>query len=345
MRQVKMKTRESQSAMEYLMTYGWAVLIIAVILAALYALGIFNIVGPPLVCLGQPNYLCSNPTLSSGGGLTINFGLSGLNNYPITITGLMCNVTSPAKLPSVETTQLVVQPSQQISLVFQCPIPISDIGKSYPVDLWIYYNTPQASGLTLEFARGTVKVTYVSLLWNVTEWTPSSSSVDLLPYSDLLSNPANPAQTTDLAKIQWASFIYNGITGWSYSTDYHDNDVYNGIQTTLFPVAPLSTDNAPCSAPYASHGYTANTIAEMSGIYTFQTWSDDGTEIFYKPVSGGSWTSLFNGAAWVSQPPTLYTVSSVNLPKGEYDIIVEYTDTCDPAGLSTMLISPPPIPV
>ncbi len=32
----------SQSAMEYLMTYGWAVLIIAVVLAVLYSLGLFS---------------------------------------------------------------------------------------------------------------------------------------------------------------------------------------------------------------------------------------------------------------------------------------------------------------
>jgi len=32
----------SQSAMEYLMTYGWAVLIIGVVLAALVSLGAFN---------------------------------------------------------------------------------------------------------------------------------------------------------------------------------------------------------------------------------------------------------------------------------------------------------------
>ena len=31
-----------QSAMEYLMTYGWAILIIAVVLGALFSLGIFN---------------------------------------------------------------------------------------------------------------------------------------------------------------------------------------------------------------------------------------------------------------------------------------------------------------
>ena len=33
----------AQSAMEYLMTYGWAILIIAVVLAALFGLGVFNL--------------------------------------------------------------------------------------------------------------------------------------------------------------------------------------------------------------------------------------------------------------------------------------------------------------
>ncbi|MEM4065247.1 MAG: hypothetical protein QXV17_00005, partial [Candidatus Micrarchaeaceae archaeon] len=34
--------KKLQSAMEYLMTYGWAILIIAVVLGALYSLGVFN---------------------------------------------------------------------------------------------------------------------------------------------------------------------------------------------------------------------------------------------------------------------------------------------------------------
>ena len=33
---------KAQSAMEYLMTYGWAILIVAVVLGALYSLGVFN---------------------------------------------------------------------------------------------------------------------------------------------------------------------------------------------------------------------------------------------------------------------------------------------------------------
>jgi len=33
---------KAQSAMEYLMTYGWAILIISIVLAALFQLGVFN---------------------------------------------------------------------------------------------------------------------------------------------------------------------------------------------------------------------------------------------------------------------------------------------------------------
>jgi hypothetical protein len=38
----KFKSQKSQSAMEYLMTYGWAILIIAIVLVALFSLGVFN---------------------------------------------------------------------------------------------------------------------------------------------------------------------------------------------------------------------------------------------------------------------------------------------------------------
>jgi hypothetical protein len=55
---------KGQSAMEYLMTYGWAILIIAVVLGALFALGVFS--GSTLLgtsCVASPGYLCSNPIM------------------------------------------------------------------------------------------------------------------------------------------------------------------------------------------------------------------------------------------------------------------------------------------
>jgi len=40
---------KAQTAMEYLMTYGWAILIIIVVVAALYSLGVFS-VKPAVAC-------------------------------------------------------------------------------------------------------------------------------------------------------------------------------------------------------------------------------------------------------------------------------------------------------
>ncbi|MCK4531472.1 MAG: hypothetical protein KAT94_01270, partial [Candidatus Aenigmarchaeota archaeon] len=39
---MKFGNKKAQSAMEYLMTYGWAILIVIIVAAALYALGVFN---------------------------------------------------------------------------------------------------------------------------------------------------------------------------------------------------------------------------------------------------------------------------------------------------------------
>jgi hypothetical protein len=332
------KRYESQSALEYLLTYGWTALVIAIVLVTIFSVFGFR-PSVPFACLGQPGFLCSNPMLSSSGALTINLSYNGYN-YPITITGLSCNVTPSSKPPSVETTYITVNPNQHQRLEFQCPIQNTGISSTDSVYLWIYYNTPTASGLEQQFGKGVLAVQYSGLQWNVTEWKPSSTAVDLLPYANLVSNPASPTATTVVNSIVWSSFGYQGGTSWAYSTDYHNHDLYNGIEVSLFPIMPLSLDDAPCNSPYESHGYTATAFVNMSGTYTFTTWADDGTEIFYKPI-GGSWISVFGGTAWLSQPPTEYT-SPITVSKGKYELAVDYIDTCDPAGLSVVMISPSP---
>ena len=77
---------QAQSAMEYLMTYGWSILILAVVIAALYLLGVFNASSALNGCISTPGFLCS--------GLKFSTNLNdhcGINNeytgYPsITLT-------------------------------------------------------------------------------------------------------------------------------------------------------------------------------------------------------------------------------------------------------------------
>ncbi len=90
---------KAQSAMEFLITYGWAFLIIGVVLAALYALGLFNTnaFGAKSTCLLN-NFLCKGLTFATNGLLIVN--LESIN-MPVNVIGIACN--EQGTLTNVET--------------------------------------------------------------------------------------------------------------------------------------------------------------------------------------------------------------------------------------------------
>jgi hypothetical protein len=103
------KRIRAQSAMEYLMTYGWAILIIAVVLGALFSLGVFS--GGALLgtsCVAGSGYLCSSPVLGSNGNLSFTFGQStGVTIYNI---GMGCASTAgTGGLPNPTAAIVVIQ--------------------------------------------------------------------------------------------------------------------------------------------------------------------------------------------------------------------------------------------
>ncbi len=65
----------AQSAVEYLMTYGWSILIIAVVIASLIELGVFNSTNSGTsACIGTTGYSCGTPILYASGALITNLG-------------------------------------------------------------------------------------------------------------------------------------------------------------------------------------------------------------------------------------------------------------------------------
>ncbi len=82
--------------MEYLMTYGWAILIIAVVLAALFSLGVFTNPGLGTSCIAAPGYTCTGLSLAKTGtsnvSLSLTFGQStGQSIYNV---GMACSATA-----------------------------------------------------------------------------------------------------------------------------------------------------------------------------------------------------------------------------------------------------------
>ena len=108
-------TRKSQSALEYMMTYGWAILIIVIVAGVLYSFGIFNpsassgttITG--FSGLGSPQALCM-----ANGGLRLQLG----NNLGQTINVTRINITSNGVTETVLPNQTI---SPQGTYIFYVP--------------------------------------------------------------------------------------------------------------------------------------------------------------------------------------------------------------------------------
>jgi len=140
-----MSAHKAQSAMEYLMTYGWAILIIAVALAILYQLGIFGgssaLLGTS--CLAATGYLCGSPQLNTAGNLIVQFGQVG---QTVTVTGIACtnSISAPVTIQSV--TQTPLASGQKTNIVFNCALSSNTIGTTFKGYLWVQYNTQTQNG-------------------------------------------------------------------------------------------------------------------------------------------------------------------------------------------------------
>jgi len=132
------KNKKAQSAMEYLMTYGWAILIVIIVAAALYALGVFNPAtftgrtATGFQTIGAP----SDWDLSSSGVLTLNLGNNKMANamtiYNITGT-IAGNATTS---PNID---MVFGPGATNSTSFSI-YPAQTAGSTYSVRMSVLYS-------------------------------------------------------------------------------------------------------------------------------------------------------------------------------------------------------------
>jgi hypothetical protein len=166
-------TKKAQSAMEYLMTYGWAILIMAVVLGALFYLGVFNSGNATgSSCLASAGYLCQNPLLSTNGMLSLQFGQDvGQNIYNVELAcASLAGTIGPSNTivfstiysnngvanPETDTANvynsLSMLDGDQLSITqLPCygtngaPIGNTMLGSSYSGYLWINFTTTQCT--------------------------------------------------------------------------------------------------------------------------------------------------------------------------------------------------------
>ncbi|MGC8572360.1 MAG: hypothetical protein ACP5LH_03735, partial [Candidatus Micrarchaeia archaeon] len=118
---VATREKKAQGSLDYISTYSWSILAIAVVLIILVKLGIFNSSLTGSSCVGAVGFLCSNPIMNSSGYLAATIGSAA---QPIKIIAVGCsNSTAPPSSFSQLSSPLYLQPQQTVTQLFHCPIP------------------------------------------------------------------------------------------------------------------------------------------------------------------------------------------------------------------------------
>lgn len=142
--------RKAQAAMEYLITYGWAVLIMLVVVGAMFYLGIFSSPNITTCSFQTPGFACFTNKLSSNssGRSGLILDLSQTTGHDIRIIGFNCTTSQTWTVTDFDgiTAGSVTIPSGSHASVFNgtvtlMPLPCykNDGSKLGPVDAGSYY--------------------------------------------------------------------------------------------------------------------------------------------------------------------------------------------------------------
>ncbi len=109
--------KKMQSAIEYLITYGWVLLIIVIALLILEVAGVFNTDSYIHTdCILPASFQCIHPTFTTNGILTA--GIRQITGYPINITAAYCNTLQeiPANAPPFQANNIATGGNTTISI-------------------------------------------------------------------------------------------------------------------------------------------------------------------------------------------------------------------------------------
>ncbi len=175
----------AQQALDYMISYGIALLIIVLALYVVVKIGAFNTSIAPDSCTPSPPFLCSSYAINTSGAVLMKIAQS--SGSAITVTGMACssslsptNASEPqygnvhllsyAAAPSYYPTNalnagVTIYSGSAALLSAYCYEPIglavSNLGNSFTGYIWLNYTTPAApqSHTTSMVAQFTVKYT------------------------------------------------------------------------------------------------------------------------------------------------------------------------------------------
>ena len=239
-----LNSKKGQSAMEYLMTYGWSILIIAIVLVSLFELGIFgsNSLSGNGACISQSGYLCTKVTLATNGILSATIGSA---YGAITLTGIACtnNSAQPTSFNTITSTQ--INNGETIPMSFLCPLTNNALGSSFNGNLWIEYTSGTVSDQITKVGAVSLKATIPG-----TSGSSSGSGTQQIYYAPItLSNGQSNSVPADFQQM-----IYFN------PTSYSSNEMANLSNIEFTASAPIGTSgNVPLYSWIESNAFSTST--------------------------------------------------------------------------------------
>ncbi len=307
------KSKRSQSALEYMMTYGWAILIIVIVAVILYSMGIFN----PSSSVTFTSSGFSPFTVSSS--LCNNLGYKiaiiagpipdNANSLQIDKVFLTSATGANTTTASYALTNPVSLKSGQTATILVPNVACTAAGIHYSLSASIQYSYSTTAGNVVQNTTGTVAGTSITgkpavlTSYEPLTITNSQSSATPNPFQQMINFTSSDSGWTSISTGNFGQnvefFYYNGTVIPSWLESYSSTNAIWWLKIAAIPAGSSETvyvGFAP-STTNLFNNFNDGEAPQLSATYGEY---DDGANVFIQ-YGGASWSSFtFIGGHWTT---------------------------------------------
>ena len=327
---------KSQSALEYMMTYGWAILVIVIVAAVLYSLGIFSPSSSLSTTItGFSNLGTVNAVCLGGTSFTISMGDS--TGYPINVTEI--NLTSSSG-KTTYSPNILIQPNS----IQTVTVPSSSLctsGARYSVSAVISYLEPGQIFPGQYTSTGTVAGTANSFPSSATLYEPlnitnTQNQGTPSPFQQMINVTSGSPGWGDISSSPFGQNVeFFSSTGQildSWLENYTSTHAIWWVKlTSSIPEGSKQTIYMGF-APTSTNLFNTNNIGEAPQLSLSYGEYDDGANVFnnYWNFAG---TNLPSG--WVASPNQTYITinNGFSIKFSPYGTSLQYSSTFSPPSI------------
>ncbi len=268
------KNKRSQSALEYMMTYGWAILIIVIVAVVLYSMGIFS----PSSFLsfsgitGLSGFQPASAACASNGQMIVK--LSNSLGYQVSVSSINVTTSSGVSVTQPESATLNPGQTQEFIVFGICP---KTSGSSFSDTITVAYTEPSNPIPGPYSLSGTAKGTSTTPAYNTfTAYNLPGNVPWTVVYAGMnQTTSASSMNFISLSNSAWQIYpvTVNGVTYYPiYAAGNNISAGYN-IEVDFIPMRNLWLSNdgaANVSMIYYSNNTLAKKIINATtGAYTY----------------------------------------------------------------------------